>query len=161
MKKFRLYLDTSVVSAIDTESERGEITREFFRIVSENLNDYEVVVSPVLLAELQDAQQERQTFLIAFLDTVPHIKLPKNQEAENLAWLYVVEDVLSDRHIDDLTHIAYAVISRCDYILSWNMKHLARIRTINRVNEVNFSNKFPQIIIVTPQFITGDLSNAD
>jgi predicted nucleic acid-binding protein len=82
-------------------------------------------------------------------------ELPRQSEADDLAKLYVSEEILSEKHIDDLTHVAYAVLARCDYIISWNMKHLVRIRTIDRVNAVNFLYHYPGINIVTPEFITG------
>ena len=74
--------------------------------------------------------------------------------------LYVAAEVLSSKHINDLRHVAYAVTSRCDYIVSWNMRHLVRLWTIDRVNAVNFENHYPKIMIVTPEFITGELYNA-
>ena len=90
------------------------------------------------------------------MDSISHVELPENLEAENLAWIYVVEDVMTDNHINDLTYVAYAVTARCDYIISWNMRHLVNVRTIGRVNEVNTLNNFPRIFIATPVLITGE-----
>jgi hypothetical protein len=160
MRKIRLYLDTSVISEIDTDSYRGKITREFFRIVAESSNDYELVISPVTMEELLDSPLEKRDKFIVVLKNNFHIKLPSNQDAENLAWLYVVENVLSDHHINDLTHIAYAVVFRCDYVVSWNMKHIVHPKTINGVNNVNILNNFNRIMIATPQLFTGEF-NAD
>jgi hypothetical protein len=157
MKKIRLYLDTSVISEIDTDSWRGKITREFFRIVAQT-NEYELVISPVAITELFDSPPEKRDKFIAFVANTPHIELPINQDAENLAWLYVLEDVLTDNHINDLTHIAYAVLSRCDYVISWNMRHLVNPKTINRVNDVNLLNHFYCIFISTPQLFTGEFN---
>ncbi|MDR1963304.1 MAG: hypothetical protein LBQ50_05960 [Planctomycetaceae bacterium] len=53
-------------------------------------------------------------------------------------------------------HIAYADVSRCDYVISWNMKHIVRPKTISGVNNVNFHNNFNQINIATPQLFTGE-----
>jgi hypothetical protein len=158
MKKIRLYLDTSVISEFDTNSYRGKITREFFRIIAENSNDYELVISPITITELFDSPPEKRDKFITFLANTPHIELPFNQEAESLAWLYVVEEVLTDNHIDDLTHIAYAVLSRCDYVISWNMRHLVNPKTINSVNNVNLLNHFYCIVISTPQLFTGEFN---
>jgi hypothetical protein len=159
--KLRLYLDTSTISEFDVESPRGEITREFFRIVAENPDEYELAISAVTMEELLDSPQDKREKFIVFLEDIRHTVLTVNQEAINLAWIYVVENVLTDNHIDDLMHIAYAVVSRCDYVISWNMKHIVRPKTISGVNEVNFHNKFNSIMIATPQLFTGEIYDAN
>ncbi len=158
MRKLRLYLDTSVISDIDAQedSERGAITKEFFQIVSDETEGFELFISPMTLAELEDSPEPKFALFTAFLEKLNPVQLPKNPEAENLAWIYILEDVLTDTHINDLTHVAYAVSARCDYIISWNMKHLVNPRTITRVNEVNTLENFPRIIIATPLLITGE-----
>ncbi len=93
---------------------------------------------------IEDSPEEKLIVFSTFLDATPHIELPKNQEAENLALIYASENVLSDKHLDDLTHVAYAVASRCDYVISWNMKHMVNPRTVARVNEVNTLNNLPR-----------------
>lgn len=161
MRKLRLYLDTSVISDIDApaESERGAITKEFFRIVAEKPEEFELFISPTMLEEIDEAPKEKRFLLMAFLNSISYVELPKSLEAENLAWIYVLENVLSDNHIDDLTHVAYAVTARCDYVVSWNMKHLVNVRTIARINEVNVLENFPRIMIATPLLITGEKSH--
>jgi predicted nucleic acid-binding protein len=161
MRRLRLYLDTSTISEIDAESPRGEITREFFWIAVENPDEYELVISPVTMEELLDSPRNKREKFTVFVENTQHTALTVNQEAINLARIYVVENVLTDNHIDDLMHIAYAVVSRCDYVISWNMKHIVRPKTISGVNEVNFHNKFNSIMIATPQLFTGDIHNAD
>ena len=69
--------------------------------------------------------------------------------------LYVIDGVLSDNHIEDLTHVAYAVVSRCDYVITWNMRHLANERTVSRINNVNAIENDWKIYIATPDFLTG------
>jgi hypothetical protein len=90
-----------------------------------------------------------------FLTTLDHTRLSRNDIAENLAWIYIIDGVLSQKHLDDLTHVAYATVSGCDYIITWNMKHLANERTVSRVNAVNVIENYGKIFIATPEFFTG------
>ena len=154
-RKIRFYLDTSVISHLEADDRRGVITREFFRIVQARTDEHELVVSPMTLRELDAAPDEKWQLLFAIMQRLDYTELQEKNEADDLAKLYVSEEILSEKHIDDLTHVAYAVLARCDYIISWNMKHLVRIRTIDRVNAVNFIYHYPGINIVTPEFITG------
>ena len=157
MRRVRLYLDTSPIIMIepDQDSRRQAITKEFFRIVAENTDEYELLLSRVTIDELNAGAEEKRDFSLAFLETITYTELPKNDVAENLAWLYTVEGVLSQKHLDDLTHVAYATVSQCDYVITWNMRHLANERTVRRVNVVNALENYGKIFIATPEFFTG------
>lgn len=161
MRKLRLYLDTSVISNVEAPHvpDKETITKEFFRIVSQKTDEYEVFISPMVEQELQNSPERKRLLFAAFLKTLEHTALPEKQEAKDLARLYVTEGVLAERHIKDLTHIAYAVTGRCDYIISWNMKHFVRIQTISRVNAVNAAYNYSNIIIATPVIITGEMNH--
>ena len=160
-RKLRIYLDTSIISMIDAPHtpERETITKEFFRIVSENENEYELFLSPMVMQELQASSEEQYQLFTLFLKSLNYTLLPENADAKGLARLYLEEGVLGARHIKDLTHIAYAVSARCDYIMSWNMKHFVRIQTISRVNAVNAAYHYPNIFIATPIIITGEIDH--
>ena len=160
MRKTRLYLEASpiIMMSPGQDSIRQAITKEFFRIVTENPDEYELVVSPVLTEELDRAKTEEQRkATVAFLGTIQYTELPENDEAENLAWIYTIDGVLSQANMDDLRHVAYAVVARCDYVVSWNMRHLANAKTEIRVNRVNANENYTKISIVTPEHFTkGD-----
>ena len=158
MRKTRLYLEASPIIMIepDQRPDWRAITQEFFRIVEENPDEYELFLSPVTIDETSTAEttEEKQKATAAFLETIRYTKLPKNSEAENLARIYATDGVLSQAKINDLRHIAYAVVARCDYVVSWNMKHLANDRTEMRVNGVNAKEFYTKISIVTPEHFT-------
>ena len=160
MRKTRLYLEASpiIMVAPDQDPIRQAITKEFFRIVSENPDEYELFISPVTIEELVNAKtDEKRKANTDFLETIQYTRLPENDEAENLAWIYTIDGVLSQARIDDLKHVAYAVVARCDYIITWNMRHLANDKTVSRVNAVNAVEHYTNIYITTPEFFTkGD-----
>ena len=157
-RKLRIYLDTSVVSMIDTPHlpEREAVTKAFFRMMEEQPEDYEIFISPVSLEEIGNAPEMIRKRSFAVLESVGAVEIPVKEEADDLSQLYIAAEVLSKQHINDLLHVAYAVSARCDFIVSWNMKHLVRAWTIERVNAVNFENHYPTIQIVTPEVFTGE-----
>ena len=160
MRKIRLYLESSPIMmiALGQDPIRQAITKEFFRVVTESPDEYELLLSPVTIDELDRAKiEEHRKSNAVFLETARYTELPKNDEAENLAWIYTVDGVLSQANIDDLRHVAYAVVARCDYVVSWNMRHLANAKTEIRVNQVNTKENYAKIVIVTPEHFTkGD-----
>jgi len=157
MRKIRLYLESSPIMMLAPRQDpiRQAITKEFFRVVAENSDQYELFLSPVTIRELGDAKKEEHKISNAsFLESVCYTELPQNDEADNLAWIYTVDGVLSQANIDDLNHVAYAVVSRCDYIVTWNMRHLANAETEIRVHQVNTRENYAKISIVTPEHFT-------
>jgi predicted nucleic acid-binding protein len=148
--------------APDQDPRRQAITKEFFRVITESSDEYELFLSPVTIEELDDAKMEKhRTSNAEFLETARYIKLSQNVEAENLARIYATDGVLSQANIDDLRHVAYAVVSRCDYVVNWNMRHLVNDRTEMRVNSVNAKEKFANIVIVTPAHFTKGVFYAE
>ena len=163
MRKSRIYLDTSVLSTIDAPHlpDKEAITKAFFRVMRERRDEFEVITSPVLMDEVRNAPEAIKKRSLALLQSVHASEVPERMEAETLAQLYEEAKTLSDKHFNDLRHVAYAVTERCHYVVSWNMRHLVRVWTIDHVNAVNFENQYPMILIVTPEFFTGDLKRAE
>jgi hypothetical protein len=159
MRKTRLYLEASPIIRVDDSNSpiRQAITKEFFLFVTEKSDEYELFISPVAIGEIDTAKttEEKRKTATDFLKTIQYTQLLPSSEVENLAWTYVTNDVLSEKHIDDLTHVAYAVVSRCDYIITWNMRHLANEQTVRHVNMVNSQENYGKIFITTPEFFTG------
>jgi len=52
--------------------------------------------------------------------------------------------------LDDATHVAAAVLTRQDLLVSWNFRHLVNRRRRAMVNEVNVMRGLPHIEIVAP-----------
>ena len=157
MRKTRLYLESSPIMMVGPGQEpiRQAITKEFFRVVAENSDEYELFLSPVTIDELENARKEEHRKSNAvFLETARYTELPPNDEAENLAWNYAIDGVLSQTNFVDLRHVAYAVVARCDYVVSWNMRHLTNARTEVRVNRVNANENYTKISITTPEHFT-------
>jgi len=139
---------------------RQAITKEFFRIVTAESDAYELFVSPVTLEELRAGSHEKNRDAVSLLGSLEHTELPDNDEAESLARIYVASGVLAPKHQNDLRHIAYAVVARCDYVVTWNMKHLANHRTFSRVKAVNVAENYGTILLEPPTFFTkGETSD--
>jgi predicted nucleic acid-binding protein len=119
--KLRLYLDTSVISAYvdDRMPERRRATAEFWN----RLPEFDVSVSELTVTEVRATRevvpQRRMDELIA-----PFEVLPVADEARELARAYVRRGVFSPSTLDDALHVAVAVVTRRDLLVSWNFRHL-------------------------------------
>ena len=145
--KLRVYLDTPVFSAYLDERtpERRAQTEEFWV----KLREFEVATSELAREELaQTSDPVRRQSLLALVGGFEiH---PITEEMRQLAHHYLDADVFSFAILNDAVHVAAAVPTRQDVLLSWNFKHLVNRHRRAMVNEVNISLDLPTIEIVAP-----------
>jgi predicted nucleic acid-binding protein len=145
--KLRVYLDTSVFSAYCDERvpERQALTQEFWQ----RFDEFEVTTSDLALEELREAGDDglRARFEGLLANVAAH---PVTQEIRDLARCYLAAGVFSPAMLNDALHVAAAVLTRQDVLLSWNFKHLVNRRRRAQVNEVNVSQGLPTIEIIAP-----------
>ena len=55
----------------------------------------------------------------------------------------------------DLAHIAYAVVYQCDVVVSWNLKHIVRLKTKVAVNGINKQLGYREVEIIAPEGVIG------
>ena len=69
MKKLKLYLETPTIIMVgpDQDPIRQAITKDFFRMVAEKSDEYELLTSPMVIRELNNAKtEEKQNPLCRF-----------------------------------------------------------------------------------------------
>lgn len=148
MKKKRIYLDTSVISALSDIRipERQKQTKEFFK---KSLPDYEVFVSDIVINELYATQNK--DLQEAFFNTIRDFEILKaSQETTDLAKEYISRNIIPSKHFEDAAHIAIATIGEINYLVSWNFKHMVKARTRELVMLTNSLLGYPVLDIVAP-----------
>lgn len=150
MRKERIYLDTSVISYLDQQDspEKMEETQTFWNILKMGM--YEVIVSDLAVIEIEKCTYEKAQKLLKYIDSILFTPAELNEESEILANNYLEYAVLTEKSLIDCQHIALASIYECDYIVSWNFKHMANIQTMKKVNVVNVLNGYKEIKIYPP-----------
>ena len=145
--KLRVYLDTSVFSAYcdSRVTDRQAATEEFWA----RREDFDLATSETAREELAEVPDEAvRTRLWALLQEV---KIePVTQEMRELARHYIGAGVFSPVMLNDALHVAAAVLTRQDVVLSWNFKHLVNRRRRAQVNQVNISLGLATVEIVAP-----------
>ena len=143
----RVYLDTSVFSAYFDEavSDRQTQTEDFWKRRSE----FELSTSVVAREELeQTPDPARRMQLITLVDGVTvH---PVTGTMRSLAKSYIDSEIFTEVMYNDAVHVAAAVLTRQDVLLSWNFRHLVNRRRRAEINEVNVSLGLFTIDIVAP-----------
>ena len=145
--KLRVYLDTSVFSAYfdnrvrdrQRETEAFWARRQEFDLATSELGRDE-------LRQASDPVQRRRLLGLLRGFTV----LAVTEEMKQLGQRYVSEGVFTATMLNDALHVAAAVISRQDVLLSWNFRHLVNRRRRAKVNDVNVEAGLPTIEILAP-----------
>ena len=150
-KKRRIYLDTSILSfyfADDAPKER-DLTRELFRAIGEGR--FKAFISDRVLKEIEKIPNPKRNQiknLIAGFN-LPQLKLDK--AADDLAMRYIENKIIPSRYEADALHIAISVINQLDVIVSWNFKHIVKLKSIIGVNKINKQLGHKEIILCSPR----------
>ncbi len=146
-KKIKVYLDTSVISALFDERnpERRLLTQSFFK----EIQTFESYISEIVSIEIDKSPNlSLQNKMKEISSQLP--LLPLTDEVEWLANEFIRYGAIPEGFPEDAYHIAIAVLNEIDYLLSWNFKHIVRRKTRDIVRMVNTIHGFRQIEILTP-----------
>lgn len=150
-KKLKIYLDTSVPNAYFDEKNllRKEITRRFWK----RLEGYEVFISDLVLAEINDVGDEvKKKGLVTLLGGIKVLS-SNEDEIKALAQEYVSRGIIPVKHIEDAIHIAVASFHSMDVLISWNFEHIVKLKTKREVNAINMLLSYNQLELVEPSMI--------
>ena len=155
-KKIKVYLDTSVVSYLDQQDapEKMEETKEVWERIKQG--QYDVVISTLVLDELQKCQQPKRSLLMDKVKEIDCTILSVEEDTVRLAEKFIDFGVLKKRSFEDCQHIAAAILSGCDIIVSWNFKHIVNVKTIRGVKVVTTLEGYKDILIYPPSALLDE-----
>src|SRR5580658_9802221 len=96
-----------------------------FRFVTSTITADELAEAPIQVRDLW-----AETF-------TPEMVLDVTDDMEQLAAAYMAQAILTPKYTDDARHVAACTVSRADYLVSWNFKHLVNIDRKKGFNAVN------------------------
>ena len=148
----KLYIESSVFNFVFAEDapEKQKTTKVFF---AKKLIDFDLFISDLVINELSKTKEPKRSALLGLVANCPSKTLQSNEETAALAQIYVNEGVVPEKFINDALHIAIASVNGIDIVVSWNLEHIVKLKTIVEVNKINLREKYKQIIIVTPEEI--------
>jgi len=150
MKKTKIYLDTSVISHLDAPEtpEKMEDTLLLWGKLKDG--KYEVVLSEVVFAELAKCSEPKKSKLDNFLRQIQYERVESSDEVVALASKFVDFGILKQKSFNDCRHIAAALLSGCEIVVSWNFKHMVCAKTVRGVREIAAKGGYNDIMIFTP-----------
>jgi hypothetical protein len=73
------------------------------------------------------------------------------EDAVRLQEAYLRAGIVGPKWSDDALHVAFAAVSRCSLLVSWNFKHIVHYRKIALYNAINIVEGYGEIGIHTPE----------
>jgi predicted nucleic acid-binding protein len=150
-RKLKIYLDTSAISHLDQPGKPSEY--EYTCLFWGDIDKYDVYVSEIVVRELAKCDDEKAAKLFGFLSDIQYTMLDKSDEIYALADRIIQRKVLPPKSIEDARHIAHALTAECDYLLTWNMNHLANVETNEGVRLLTFDLMRKPILIIPPSML--------
>jgi hypothetical protein len=142
----RIYPDTSVFG--------GCFDPEFEKLSRQLIEEFKAgvkiaVISDLTLRELMEAPLEVKNLI----NEIPEIYkeyVILDDEAKELAYHYIEEEVVTERFLVDAQHIAIATVNRVDALVSWNFKHIVNLKRVRLYNSVNLKYGYYLLEIRSP-----------
>ncbi len=146
----KIYLETSIFNfyfADDAPDKREDTLRLFEEI---RQGKYDPYTSDFVLQELQAAPEPKQTNMIDLISAYNVAVLPDTVETQRLAEIYVAEGIIPAKYATDAVHIAATTVNNLDFIVSYNFKHIVKVKTIVMTESVNLREHYKRIGIYSP-----------
>jgi rRNA-processing protein FCF1 len=150
MKPLKIYLETTVFNfkfADDAPDKKHDAIKLFEEIKQKKYIPY---TSDYVLQELSKTEEPKRSQLIDLIQEYNVRFLETDKNAEKLADKYVSENIIPKNYRTDGIHIAMATINDLDIIVSYNFKHIVKLKTIIGTESINLREGYKRILIYSP-----------
>jgi predicted nucleic acid-binding protein len=152
----KVYIETSVfnfVFADDSPDKRDDTLKLFEEIKAGKFEPY---TSIHVTDELSAAEQPKRDNMLNLIKEYGIEVMENSFAAEQLADMYVLEEIIPKKFIADAIHISLATVNELDVIVSWNFKHIVKMKTVRLTEAVNLRHGYKKIMIHSPTEVIDD-----
>jgi hypothetical protein len=114
------------------------------------LERYEAYISDAVVLELKQANWPGQAEPIALVATLPRLRV--DADVIGVAERYIAERLVPEALGGDAAHLAAACVHEMDFLLTWNIRHLANPNKLRHLTVVN-----RRMGLLTPQIVTPEM----
>jgi predicted nucleic acid-binding protein len=159
MKKLKLYLDTLVISYLDQDDAPDKMAETRLLWDKIKAGSFDVVISDVDIDEINKCEEKKRKTLLDYLAQIKYTKVETSDKAFEIAKRFIELGILKQTNFADCRHIANAIVSGCDAIVSWNFKHIVNMKTQKGVKAIALLEGYDDLLVLTPSFLIGGDEN--
>ena len=160
--KPKVYVETSIPSfyyEVRTQPDmvaRREWTREFWNQATDN---YLLVTSLAVLDELNRGNFTAKNEAIKLISDL--LFVPLEPVIAEIVEVYIQQHLMPKDPVGDALHLALASHHKCDFLLTWNCRHLANANKFGHIKRVNVMLGLYVPMLVTPLELIGAQNNEE
>ena len=156
----KVYVETSVIGAYFEE--RTDVVsasqRHWSRLWWDEIrSEYDVVVSEAVINELANPNYPYSQNTVALVEDIQRVE--PVDEVYDIINIYVTRKLMPRDILGDALHLALASYHKCDYLLTWNCRHLANPNKFQHIRIVNTALGLYVPVITTPNQLIGDTND--
>ena len=130
---------------------RREWTRRFWQLAEK---EYTLLTSPAVIEELEQGDFPNKQAVLDLASTLT--VLPIDQMIVPIVDFYIANMVMPNDPKGDALHLALASYHKCDFLLTWNCKHLANANKFGHIRQTNDKLGLYVPLLVTPLELLGE-----
>ncbi|GHV90079.1 hypothetical protein AGMMS50268_05820 [Spirochaetia bacterium] len=111
---------------------------------------YAAYTSDAVIGELAGAPKEMYDEMKRLIDTYTIKTLPDNPLVDQLADIYIAKHIIPLKYREDAVHIATATINSLNCVVSFNMGHIVKPKTMIGAGFINLREGYRWIGLATP-----------
>jgi predicted nucleic acid-binding protein len=123
-----------------------QITREWWET---RRGDFDLFASALVIEEVGAGDESASARRRDVIRNLPLLKL--TDEVVEFAKVLVKDGSIPDEQPEDALHVATAVVHGIDYLLTWNLAHIAKAEARNRIESTCRTMGYEPPIICTPE----------
>lgn len=104
----------------------------------------------MVVYEINQCSLEKREILLEYLDQIEYSIIETDEDTVELAEKFIDLGFLKQRSYDDCRHIAAAILAGCDFIISWNFKHIVNVKTIRGIKAITTYVGYKDLMIYPP-----------
>lgn len=135
---------------------RQQWTRQWWDRYSQ---EYSLVTSVAVLDELDRGDYPAKESATQLVSALPLIAV--EEAVIDIVQTYIRHKVMPDDPVGDALHLALASYHKCDFLLTWNCRHLANANKFGHIRRVNTMLGLYVPLLVTPLELLGGKESED
>ena len=104
--------------------------------------------------ELNAGEHPNKKECLKLLEDVPLVLVEPGIAA--IVQTYIQRKVMPENPVGDALHLALASFHKCDFLLTWNCKHLANANKFGHIRQINVLLGLYNPSLVTPLELLGE-----
>lgn len=156
MIKPRAYVETSIPSFYHELRSTPDVVarRDWTRLWwADAPANFELVISPAVIGELSLGIPERSAERLTLIQDLPLLTV--EDEIIEIVDVYIQHKVMPADPAGDALHLAIASFHKCDFLVTWNCRHIANANKFGHIRRINTMLGLFVPALVTPLELLG------